>query len=499
MKYNNKIRLILLIFFLLFITSCKTIINLSNEKEAVQQIEEDIKSKKIVFLGDQHDWAFPPQFIADNLERFYKAGVRYIFLEEKSGYYLKKPEQYDSFVYPAWGTWGYKQEYHVLTDEITRLNKIYVADPLIVIWPEENATFTEEDYSDTHLEMNKRDITAQKVIIDLMDNTDKKGLIFYGSAHGLKKPTIWNSSSKVPYWTMIGVYLNKHYGDDFSTFRFGSFNTNKNFKVIYGNDDACKVITGENLNLLLKLDNLENEFDHYCLYPTYTMAVPEFYIPEERNIKYLLSLFKDTKIANDKKIDVWSKKSEQLLAIYYLKYHLGDKFDFDWNKSEEDLYTVLEKITDEDLQNLQYDLKNMENYISYLFSFISNYLYHYQESESKTWVLKDTEVLIRNMSYAQNLDSHDIWPQYWTAYLQTDKAIVSGNQKDYKNALISWEQLLENDMFYASPIIKLAYEKAALCSEKNGDLESSAIYQCKSNNVNYLLDFDFESYFYFGW
>lgn len=499
MKYNNKIRLILLIFFLLFITSCKTIINLSNEKEAVQQIEEDIKSKKIVFLGDQHDWAFPPQFIADNLERFYKAGVRYIFLEEKSGYYLKEPEEYNSFVYPPWETWGYKQEYHALTDEITRLNKIYETDPLIVVWPEENIIFTEEEYSDTHLAMNKRDKTVQKIIIDLMDSTDKKGLIFYGSAHGLKKPTIWDSSSKELYWTMTGVYLNKHYNEDFSTYRFGSVNTNKNFKVIYGRDNACKVITGENLNLLLKLDKLENEFDYYCLYPTYTMAVPEFYIPEERNIKYLLSLFNNTKIADDKKIDVWSKKSEQLLAIYFLKYHLGDKFDFDWTKSEEDLYATLEKIKDEDLKTLPYDLKSMENYISYLFSFISNYLDYYQKSESKDWVKKDTEILIQNMTDAKKINSHDIWPQYWTAYFQTDKAIFSNKQHDFEIALNSWEQLLKNNLFYSSPIIKLAYEKMALCSEKNGDLKKAAEYYHNADNINFLLDFDFESYFYFGW
>ena len=39
----------------------------------------------------------------------------------------------------------------------------------------------------------------------------------------------------------------------------------------------------------------------------------------------------------------------------------------------------------------------------------------------------------------------------------------------------------------------------ALCSEKNGDLKKAAEYYHNADNINFLLDFDFESYFYFGW
>ena len=78
----KKFTLTFVILFLISLTGCKTTFDLRNEKDAAYQIVEDIQSKKIVFLGDEHDWAFPPQFIAENLENFYKAGVRYIFLEE---------------------------------------------------------------------------------------------------------------------------------------------------------------------------------------------------------------------------------------------------------------------------------------------------------------------------------------------------------------------------------------------------------------------------------
>lgn len=501
MKQTNKIILFFLFFSLFFTISCRSTFDLRNEKDAALQIVEDIQSKKIVFLGDTHAWAFPPQFIAENLEDFYKAGVRYIFLEEKSGYYLKNPEQYNSFVYPPWCEWGFRQEYHVLTDEITRLNNVYKADPLIVVWPEEENVFTDEELADTHMTLNKRDKTAQKVIIDIMDNTDKKGLIFYGSAHGLKHPTVWDSTSKEPYWTMTGVYLNEHYGNDFSTFRFIPFYSDKNITVLYQNKNEskiqCKSVSGENLTRFLELNGAELEYNHYCLCQNYIWAVPEFYIPEEINLKYLLSLFKGEKLSDVQQMDVWLKKSEQLLAIYYLKYHLGAKFDFDWTMPEEKLYEALGKIGDEDLFNIPYDLKKMENYISWLHSGIEDYVFNYPECLD--YIEGDLPYYERDMKQAQKLNPADIWPLYWTAYFQTDNAIVSDNKKDYKIALKSWEKLFENDLFYASPVIKLSYEKAALCAEKSEETENSAFYEDKAENVNSLLNIDFKYYGYYGY
>lgn len=501
MKQNNKIILFFLFFSLLFTISCKSTFDLRNEKDAALQIVEDIQSKKIVFLGDVHTWAFPTQFISENLESFYKAGVRYIFLEEKSGYYLKNPQEYNSFVYPPWCEWGYRQEYHVLTDEIIRLNNIYKDDPLIVVCPEEENVFTDEELADTHMFLNKRDKTAQKVIIDIMDHTDKKGLIFYGSAHGLKQPTVWDSTSKEPYWTMTGVYLNEHYGNDFSTFRFIPFYSDKNTKVLYQNKNEsktqCKSLSSENLTRFLELNDAEYEYNHYCLCENYVCAVPEFYIPEERNLKYLLSLFNCEKLSNVQQMDVWSKKSEQLLAIYYLKYHLGAKFDFDWNMPEEKLYEALEQINDKDLCNIPYDLKKMESYISWLHSGIEYYVFNYPESLD--YIEGDLPCYLRDMEQAQKLNSVDIWPLYWTAYFQTDSAISTGNKKDYETALKSWKKLFENDLFYDSPVIKLSYEKAALCAEKSGEKEMLAFYKDKAENVNLLLDIDFEYYGYYGY
>ena len=99
------------------------------------------------------------------------------------------------------------------------------------------------------------------------------------------------------------------------------------------------------------------------------------------------------------------------------------------------------------------------------------------------------------MEHAEKLNPLDIWPLYWTAYFKTDKAIVSDKKSDYKSALNAWEKLFENDLFYASPVIKLAYEKASLCEEKSAE---SDFYKNKAESVNPLLDIDFEWYGYFG-
>ena len=44
------------------------------------------------------------------------------------------------------------------------------------------------------------------------------------------------------------------------------------------------------------------------------------------NLDYLIKILETEKISEKKEVDVWSKKSEQLLAIYYLKYHFGNNF-----------------------------------------------------------------------------------------------------------------------------------------------------------------------------
>jgi len=498
---KQKLIIVLIISFLSVVMSCKPTFDLRMEKDAAEQIVEDIKNKKIVFIGNDHNGAFQALFLKENLSTFYNAGVRYIFLEGDANHYLTEHEDYYFNFYPAWAGFGYRYEEVLFGDEIQKINKLYKEDPITVIFPEEGLIVTENEWKDDTLLNNIRDKYIQQKIIETMDNTDSKAIILYGNAHGLKKTEVSNPSSKNPYWTRLGFYLDNHYGSEFCTYYFYPYSTDKRKKVLYSkaseNNIECKSLSEENINLLIKIENSERDYDHYCLYKKWIHAVPIYYVPTEENLKYMLSFFLDGKLLYDKKIDVLSKKSGQLFALYYLKYHLGERFDYDYRYSDEQLRVALEKLRNEDLVTLPYNLEELEFYNYLLTEWISSYVCDH--AVAINYIDRDLSFFLDKMSQAQKINSRDIWPQYWIAYFRTEKASSSGKKTDYQKAMDEWEKLFQNDLFYASPIIGIAYKKMALCAEKTDNEDKALIYKQKENDVNPLLGIDFEYYKYFGW
>ena len=186
---------ILFLSFLLILTSCKTAINLQNEKNADEQIIEYLKSKKIVFIGEHHSTVFPILYLTQNMETFYNTGVRYLFLEEEGDGFFPA-ENYDNYrlkVVPPWCTFGWKYEYHLMELEVARVNQLHPSDPINVIFPEEGITWP-EDMNDATKVLNARDAQAQKTIIEIMDKAkpEDKAIIFYGSGHGMKNPDYYH-------------------------------------------------------------------------------------------------------------------------------------------------------------------------------------------------------------------------------------------------------------------------------------------------------------------
>src|SRR5574344_939853 len=141
-------KVILLSFvFLLFITGCKTTYNLQNSKNAHDQILEAIHSKKIVFIGETHTTVFPILYMTQNIEKFYEAGVRYLFLEEEGDGFSFTDGNYDNYkihIVPQWCTYGWKYEYHLMEKEIERINQLHPEDPINVIVPEEGCVGPED-------------------------------------------------------------------------------------------------------------------------------------------------------------------------------------------------------------------------------------------------------------------------------------------------------------------------------------------------------------------
>ena len=71
---------LLLIFSFLFL-SCKEIIDLRNDDTITNAIIKEIKERKVVFVGENHNDVYPIIMMSENLEKFYDAGIRYIILE----------------------------------------------------------------------------------------------------------------------------------------------------------------------------------------------------------------------------------------------------------------------------------------------------------------------------------------------------------------------------------------------------------------------------------
>lgn len=499
---KNILRLVIAKSFLCFFISCQVQFDLRNEIYAAEQIVQDLNSKKIIFIGNNHTNAYPSLFLRDNLNKFYEAGLRYIFLEGDINHYLDELEDYEFRLFPAWGSFGYRFEDTLLGDVISEINKEHKEDPIKVVLPEKGLVLTAEEWEDDTLTNNLRDKYIQSKIIEIMDNTDSKAIIFYGDAHGLKKSEIWDISSKEPYWVRMGYYLDMHYGNDFSTYYFYPYHTDKNKSVLYNNElydiDECKSLSETNIDLLLKTEKAKRDYDHYCLYNSDVIhSVPSYYVPTGENLRFMLSLLTAGKIPLDKDFDIWSKKSEQLFALYFLKYHLGDMFEYDYTCSDEQLLKNLNKLKKTELGDLTYNLEELELYSFYMTEWIGSYVCNHDTA--KEFIERDLDFYLKKMSQAQRLNPRDIWPQYWIAYFLTEKALFSDNITDYRKAMTEWEKLFENELFYVSPVMKVAYEKMLLCAKKTGDEDNALTYEKKAESVNTVLNIDFKKYQYFGW
>ena len=127
----------IILITLLSLVSCfasgKTRYDFRNEKDVADQIAEDIQSKRLVFLNENHTDVAPVYFLTKNLEKFYNAGLRYIFLEEQSDNYINNPQSLAVHLLPAWGTWAQKYEYLLFENAIMQLNQNHKDDPLIPV------------------------------------------------------------------------------------------------------------------------------------------------------------------------------------------------------------------------------------------------------------------------------------------------------------------------------------------------------------------------------
>ena len=472
----KKRKYILCIYALIILltVSCKKNYDLRNEKSAADQIVEDLKTKKIIFISENHDEVYPIIFLTEHLEKFYEEGLRYIFLEAGDDGFLGDTNlsDYTFNIVPPWSTFACKYEQHLMEIEIQRINNVHKDAPIKVIWPEHNLVLPNS--RDVSIILNCRDNHIQKEIIDVLEKSkpEEKAIVFYGSAHGSKTPEQNYAKHELnPNWKTIGVYLSEYYGSNFSSFFLDYFKPYKKEKSVFSKNNTCVTLSEQNLTNYVP-EEYKSKYDYFCVYKEAIFGVIYPYINDVK-IKIALKN-KVNKIQSEKPEDKNAETEtfgiiENLLFVYYQKYAQTN--------------------------NQKQEIGELEKYIEFLYSYgwIEDYLYEPANDERIGYVLC-------NMNRAKKIaPNNDIWPQYWISYFETEKAKYSGKKNDYKKALAEWNKLLENDLLYASPVLKLTYQKISMCEEKLGNTEKSQYYKQKESEVNMLYEIDYEKYVYFGY
>lgn len=497
----------IILFFVIFVlfVSCKKIYNLRNAKPANEQIVEDLYNKKIIFIGENHTDIYPIFFMTEHLEDFYNAGLRYLFLEAIQTPPMDATKNYKFLIMPMWINAGWKYEEKLFFEKINEINKKYLNDPIRICFPEEG--FEEKDYTydikgQSNL-INNRDYYSQQNIINSLSSSQKndKAIVFFGANHGYKTNQLFYDYN----WKALGVYLSDYYDDNFTNYKIDCFFPSRVCDLLLAADENCFIVP-ENIKSELYGEEFLAAYNNLCITKQEKYGVSYSYIPIRNHANCLLEKIID----GEKKIGDFSRLTsvvpgsesfQFLLSIYYLKYYFDDLFIYNYfdnyNDLEKCINNLFELVTDNGYSNFwkkDWDITLLEEYSKYMYCY--GYINEYLIKPNIDFI----SYIINSMQHAKEIaPNNDIWPQYWIAYFKTEQAMYSEKKSDYKKALKEWEELFQNELLYVSPVLKLAYEKAALCEEKTGNIEKADYYRQKETQVKFPFDFDYKEYVYFGW
>ncbi|MCF0242325.1 MAG: hypothetical protein HUK25_06780, partial [Treponema sp.] len=469
-------KFVFIFFFSFLFMSCEAKYNLSQEKSTVSQIIEDLNNKKVIFIGENHDNIYPVLLITDNLNIFYNSGLRYIFLESGDDGVLSDSnlDSYSFDIVPPWTMYAWKYELHLLEEQIQLINSNNPADPIKVYWPEYNLAYPISENATEVL--NFRDNNIQRYIIDILDDSkeQEKAIVFYGAGHGAKRPAKYAYGENSDDWIMLGCYLSDYYGEDYSSHYISYLEPEK----LANAKSECVILSGKNLEMYVPAKD-RDLYDYVSVSSNRTYGVTYPYIFSSENISFLqkeVQCFSDEFYLSENK---WYNV-KNLLALYYLKYWAEDYFDFSYEGGNHlgDLLKSVDfsKITPNSESLLS--LTELEDYMEVLYSYglIEEYLYNPKND-------KRIDIVLSNVEKAELINEKDIWPKYWKAYFLTEQALYSDKESDYNKALSEWNVLLNNQLIYASPVLKLVYEKIAMCYEKVGNSQKKYFFRTKAENV----------------
>ena len=461
--------------------------------DADDYIVELIKTNKVVFLPENHSIVNPILFLSDNLNKFYNAGMRYLFLEGGMPA-VPDSENYSFYMFYPWSHVGWKYESVLLAQRVKELNEsVPESEKLRLIYAEADGDNPHpSDIEQMPAFINNRDVIASDCIISVMDRADseEKALIFYGGAHGSKNTyTDYRRDNIPPFdWKPLGAYLSTHYTDSFVS--LSNNHLSMIFQRDYFTEAQWNALSGT--EKIAETDFFSNIFD--CLpNPNYDYILLDYagvygtnyqYMPTDENLRFIFTRLKEFENSHETSISGNSflrfhNRGQYLLCIYYLKLFFGDNFNYSfWNP---------ENTLDQALKNLEAyafapGIRPFEKISIEMPSEDDVREYHSlmrQSGINRFIVSGDKGVLdpvIMNMEIAETIFSEDIWPLYWMAFAETV-------QENYAEALKYWRLLLQEPLSKCMENLPEVYQMASECALKNGLTAQAESYSAEAESL----------------
>jgi hypothetical protein len=292
--------------------------------------------QKIIFIGDNHMWTNEEQFLADNLDKLYEAGVRYLFLEgDFPEFAIPGHESYFFIMFYPWIDANWKYQNIILNMKINEINRtVPDQDAIKIITPEagrdEVETWNILDPRNREF-ANYRDSYAAERIVKILKTSaeNEKAIIFYGANHARNK-IIKNYTLDGKYKydrTPLAFLLTSYYGELFSSYRF--FYSDRFFGDITVSESLWAKIV--NKSVIVQPNNNKrlfygiDDFDGYVLEPESRYGLYYQYVPTGENLRYIFNMvyeYEKSLLLNnpiDHNFNITDPQAQYLMGIYYLK------------------------------------------------------------------------------------------------------------------------------------------------------------------------------------
>jgi hypothetical protein len=472
--------------------------------DAAMYLLDELKTKKIILINERHLNMNEELFLAEHLQGFYNAGVRYLFTEGD----MRKESHIP--IYP-WMYTGHRAEERELRRAIEAL------DPFNVVIAEEGRIKNIEEFNGNNNGndlaslnwLNYRDEYAAKSIIETLDNAppNAKAIILYEPGHGEKSVTKWTMDDGTQVDRVhLGYLLSERYGSDLVSFIFITESVPEFEDEWKRSISSPKIMSPKDVKALKDIvyskysniysDARHNYYDAFIAdREVYVGTVPN-YVPDDDQLRFWLQCLKEYELKDSElvgtelpqlaEVPQIEQDALYLIMVYYLKLYYGDHFNYTlWKVPGEErfpslrealealeLYAFNESVEPSELIIFHNSLKDMRLY--------SKYMYYSLIGEVVAGRRDITDIVetgsIQYIRAARELFPEDLWPLYWLAFIQTETG-------SYDEGLTNFQELFANDLSLCMSILPLAYKKAAKCAGALGNASLAAEYAALSESL----------------